>query len=496
MLRLAQRLATAVFPALVLSGAGWLPVVASGQDAAVLDNMIFDPVLLEAGEPVMAAVPDPASTARLQAVVPEQADIAFPFPPDAPSSERMAAIAAYETEISDLERRNGQFAPALTEKLLSLGRLMQEQGAHTEAIAVLERADHVSRINNGLHHPEQVPIVESQVDSLLALGDFAAVNDKQHYLHYLTQKLEANGRIAPVPALAGLGDQNMQAFGLSLVEQVAPSAPGSLRFGGMDTPSAPEIARIHAINSLYRAKSHYSDAISTIIDNGNYLNPRLLELEYKFLETLFLSGYGQELINNPHYYLTSARRTANQASRWTYLRRNSDGYEAGIETFERILAYLENDPETPAMERVRAHLEYGDWHLVFGWDEAAVVEYGRAWTLAQALGIDTDNMGALFSPDLPMQLPLFTPKPNSREKFGLDPGLPLDYDGHVDASFLINKNGTARNIKITGKSDNASHAVIGRLRRYLKNSPFRPRIEDGEPVTWEPVTMRYYYSFQ
>ena len=227
-----------------------------------------------------------------------------------------------------------------------------------------------------------------------------------------------------------------------------------------------------------------------------FRNPRLLELEYKLLETLFLTGYSREMIGNPHYYMTSARSTANMPNRWNHLRRNRDGYEAGIDIFERILLYMENDPTTPAEEIVRAHLEYADWHLVFDWNDAAMSQYARAWEVAQSLALDEAKIVELFRPDYPMQLPLFTPKPNSREKFGIKRETDLDYDGWIDMRFTINGNGTARNIELVNQSANTAFDTATRLRRYLKNSPFRPRIDNGETISREDVNMRYYYSFQ
>ncbi|HSH12448.1 MAG TPA: hypothetical protein VLA15_01820, partial [Desulfurivibrionaceae bacterium] len=276
MLQTAQRLATTVLPALAISVPGLFPAVAGGQDDDTLDTLIFEPVLLDVGKPVSGGG-DPVTTAgRLQEMASLEAGDIFPPAGEVTAAERLAAIAAYEEDIAALERTEGQYAATLTEKLLSLGRLLQQQDDHSRAITVFERADHISRVNNGLYHPEQMAIVERQVESYLALGDFAAVNDKQHYLLYLSRKLDEIGGLARVPALAGLGDQNMYAFDLALLEQRDDAARGSFRPGGMEAPGAPEIARYHAINSLFRAKSHYSDAIATLIENSSFLNPRLL----------------------------------------------------------------------------------------------------------------------------------------------------------------------------------------------------------------------------
>lgn len=493
MLIAAKRLVSVVQPVILTTTLGITAAYAQSDEA--LDTLVFDPVLIRDEAPLLAA--GNLAQVRIGRLVdPGFGDVVFTDASGADMAESTNAIDAYQQAITRLERQDGQYAADLVEQLLPLARLYQQQGQHELAIAAFERADHISRVNNGLYHAQQFPIIEGQVESYLALGDFAAVNDRQKYLQYLSRKLGNAGTPARAPSLAGLGDQNMYTFGLALMERDDPNGPGRLFFGGGDVPTASEISRIHAVNSLYRAKDHYADAISRMIEDRDYRTPRLLELEYKLLETLFLTGFSDEFIDNPHYYITSARSTANMPNRWKHLRRNREGYEAGVDIFERILTYMENDAAVSPEDKVRAHLEYADWHLVFAWNDAAISEYGNAWQLAQSLALDNDAMKTLFSPDYPMQLPLFTPKPNSREKFGISRETDLAYDGWIDMRFTINSNGTARNIQLVDQSESTTFGTAARLRRYLKNSPFRPRIADGDTVSREDVTMRYYYAFQ
>ncbi len=332
--------------------------------------------------------------------------------------------------------------------------------------------------------------------SFLAREDFEAVNEQQRYLLFLNQKLHDKGSMERVSALAEIADFNMHTFSQSLLVTTDPDTISMFRPGGMDAPGAPEYARSFALESLYRARRHYADAISTLVDNKRFQHPRILELEYKYLETIFLAGFTSELVFNPHYYLTSARISANLPNRWTYLRRNNEGYELGIKTFERIIAYLELDESTTDMERVRARMELADWHLVFGWHDAASAEYSRAYALASELRLAPEPMTQLFNPDRPVQLPLFTARPNSREKFSISPDTPLDYAGYFDVSYAITDNGSAGKIRILDKSDSDAFDIEDRLRRYLRNSPFRPVIIDGNPEAQDEIRMRYYYSFQ
>jgi len=474
--------------------------VTHAQSDEILDAMIFDGVLLNKTttgrlqEQVVKGM-------QLQSLFGEEADnkflvmpMSFPQPelPDISGQE----ISAYQFEINELERREGHFSPQLIQNLLMLAGLYQRQGNHLEAIALYQRADHISRINYGLYDRGQLPIIEGLIKSYLAREDFESVNEQQRYLLFLSQKLHDQGSMEQVRSLAEIADYNMETFSQSLLVTTDPSAISMFRLGGMDAPGAPEYARQFALESLYRARRHYADAISTLIENERFQHPRLLELEYKYLETIFLAGFRGELIFNPHYYLTSARVSANLPNRWTCLRRNNEGYELGIKTFERILAYLELDESTTDVERVRARIELADCHLVFGWQDAAREEYAQAFARARELALSPESMTLLFSPEIPVQLPLFTARPNSREKFSISAETPLNYSGYLDVSYSINSNGTAGGIKVLDKSDRDAYKVADRLRRYLRNAPFRPYIIDGNLVERDQIEMRYYYTFQ
>lgn len=469
-----------------------LPAIAWSQDDDALDRLIFDPVL-------QADIKPPRVNGGLVTGRPAPPVGLFipTLSPPAPEPSRAMAgdFAAYAESIAMLEQDEGPFAPALVQDLLALAILHQGEGSHAIAIDLLNRADHISRVNNGLHHPEQFPVIEALIASYQAMEDYAAVNDMQRYLLYLNRKLQEDGSIARVPSLAGLGDRNMATFDRSLL--VDGSEPGlPYRFGAQDmaAPVLPEMARYYALGSLYRAQSNYSAAISALLDNENFLHPRLLELEYKHLETLFLLGFANEFIDNPHYYLTSARRTANTPNRWTYLRRNKTGYEEGVKTFERILLYLDSDASVPGIEKVIARIEYADWQILFNYTQAATDLYEAAYALGLELGLG-EEIDGLFNPAYPVQLPLFSAKPNSREKYNVGMAEELSWDGYIDMAFDINRTGTVRDMRVLEKSPGTSFEMEERLRRYLKNSPFRPVVIDGETAGRDDLRMRYYYTF-
>jgi hypothetical protein len=101
----------------------------------------------------------------------------------------------------------------------------------------------------------------------------------------------------------------------------------------------------------------------------------------------------------------------------------------------------------------------------------------------------------LLNPGIPVQLPILTSRPNSRERFGVAPDVELEYDGYIDVAFTTNRYRMARHIRILDKSENTTTSIRQRLTRNLRNYPFRPRFRDGELVRNDEVTLRYYYTF-
>lgn len=499
MLDTMRRTASVVVSSLLFTLTSSFTPVAFTQTFSALDMLIFDPVLLDE-----SVVTDPSlknTNARELDTTPLTSNgyslSTLQKAENMLETAEQDEIATYLDAIQILERTEGLYTQALVQNYLSVGELYQQRDNHELAIEFFEKADHISRVNNGLYHSDQFPIIEGMIESHLALSNVNAALNNQRYLLYLNNRLSGSGSLEALPSLIGLGDRDMNKFSQSMLttgtyqvnqEQIKIPAIGAVNNWQQ------EIIRQFALRNLSRAKNTYFDAITTLVDNEEYRNPKLQEVEYKFLETIFLLGFSPELIKDPHYYLTQARRSANMLGRWTFLRRNLPGYQTGNQILERLQSYVLQNPATTAEESVNAVLETGDWQLLFDRTDAAVKYYQEAYTLAQELELDNDVIESIFKPRLPLQLPLFTPKPNSREKFGISANMNLEYDGFIDIAFSINRNGTARKFRIQDRSDGTSFLTEKRLRQYLRNSPFRPWFEDDKPVSRE-LTMRYYYIF-
>jgi tetratricopeptide (TPR) repeat protein len=96
-------------------------------------------------------------------------------------------------EIERLEAELGPFDYRLSEASQSMGNALFEGGAYAEAITHFERALHVTRINNGLHSEDQIPLLEKLIDCNISIENWTEVDSKFRYLHFLYTRLYEEG---------------------------------------------------------------------------------------------------------------------------------------------------------------------------------------------------------------------------------------------------------------------------------------------------------------
>lgn len=481
------RLSLTCITVLLLLAGSISPLAA--QTLVELDRLIFEPVLPGSNLPFDVRTTDlPATSDVLSSNLPAGGE------QPGQTIVQFEAIENYLSDIAETESREGIYTQDLVQDLISLAALYQQLNRHEEAIEVFNRADHINRINNGLYHPAQFPVVEGMIESYLALADFENALEKQRYLIFLNNKDSESVSVESLPSLINMGNRNLEKFAIAMRADRKFNTPKMGFQLGRRNPG-PQIPMEFAIWNLYTAKNQFAQALSIVLNNRLFTHPDLYEMEYRFLETLFLIGFGRELILEPHYYLTAAKQAYNASGRWRFLQRNSAGYETGLNTFERLEVYRSSNPQTLPVQWVQTRLDKADWHLLFGRSKAAAEQYRDAYALAVELNMDSAVIDALFNPDIPVHLPLITAKPNSREKYNIGSNESLDYDGYVDVSFTINENGTARNISFMEMSPATTPGIVQRLKTFLRNSPFRPQLQEGELIRKVPLRLRYNYAF-
>jgi hypothetical protein len=469
------------------------------QERRDLDTLIFDPVILDpdSGQEIRANNA-PASNGqglafRKSSVLSNQ-NIQS-------ATDIMANIRGYENQLSELQISGGPFSPELFQVLLDLGTQHQQLGDHDTAIEIFERAEFISRINDGLDNPNQYVSIEKTIESHLAMGDISTANQKQRYLVFLGEQYFGANNLSSLPTLISIAEQNMLRFNQVISKPREPVYAFSFSSGAPPTGFGGGVRR-PVLNSkesvfgnLFIAQQNYYRAITTLLQNREYFDPLLLNLEYNLLETLFLTAYRSAILDESDYYLSERSKSTGSLISFGMNRRYSFNYYEGKNVFERMLIYLNNNPNIETLQFIDTTMEYGDWSLLFNKGVSARRKYEEAWQYMNNLGVENEILDSIFRPQMPVHLPRFTAKPNSREKFSISAETELEYEGYVDIAFTISKYGRAKRFEFLNSEGEITKRIESRLRRYLRNSPFRPRLDDQGKTVADRVTMRYYVAF-
>lgn len=91
--------------------------------------------------------------------------------------------------ITKVESEYGAYDQRQIEPLGDLGRLSQSTGEYQQALSLFKQALHVSRINHGLYHESQIPIIDDIIAAEIALRNWESVDNYYAYQQHLYQRL-------------------------------------------------------------------------------------------------------------------------------------------------------------------------------------------------------------------------------------------------------------------------------------------------------------------
>jgi hypothetical protein len=363
----------------------------------------------------------------------------------------------YQFYITDLESRFGAYAPGLSEQLLGLGTAYQEQGLYEDAVKVLKRAVHLSRINSGLHSAEQIPILQRLISALVAAGDYEAADERQYYLYRVQRELYASNAPQMAAAMLERASWEERAYFLSVGES--------------------SFTRLLTMWELYRL------ALTNIADQqGNYSMELLRPLNGLLNTQYLISVYQGE--SSGGFQIGGGTPQSNvDEGRFNMVR--ASNYRQGQSVIAAMReVHQHNEPKTSPLP-AEALLELGDWHMWHQKRESATAVYQQAWDELAALEQGDELLAHHFG--APQLLP-------DMQGYNQDLEPPANIHGQVKVSFAVNERGRIADMVVleTEWADEAdSETDPSRLLRRLRAKFWRPRYEEREPVTTENIVQRY-----
>lgn len=342
-----------------------------------------------------------------------------------------AELARFEQALDQAIAEAGPYSPALAETYQGFGRYLQQRGRHADALAMLRKAQHLERVNHGVHGAGQIPVLRAMITSYKLTGQIESTSSAYDQLRWLAAKgLEPRdpNRVALLREAARwhlsahLLDADEQRLAhLQAAHQLLDEAGALADELGADSATRVELLRDSALGRFFLLR-HQS---------AQRFDPPLP------------AGYGPA----PGVAVATTPRL-------------STSFAAGRELHEAALAGLDADPAATPVQRRRARIELGDWYLLFDHGDEALEHY-RAALAAMPANAD----------DEPFATPLPLPAARGSAASAVVAKIRLD----------VSPRGRPDNIELL---DDGAFTAEQRQRilRAIRDTRFRPAFAGGEPV--------------
>jgi len=358
-------------------------------------------------------------------------------------------IKAFRDALASIESDQGAYAKALPEQLISLGLALQQQGRHKDAVAVFKRGVHLARINNGLYSAEQIPFIQGEISSNLAVGELTEADQRQDYLLQVQQRSLVSGELY-IQALMQQASWQYNAYnqGIGEKERI--------------------FSRLLSMWDLYRL------AINDIMDREGASSPKLLPPLHGMLKAQYLISMYQANFSKGADYDVRAEQHRFDA----HLTQN---YKKGNAIIRAIYNVEQTQHGVHSLPVVETLVMLGDWMLWHDKRESAYQAYLNALRELAELDDAQIEMEHMFGE--PVALPdIDGIRP-------LPPAVEAD-QGDILLQFGVNKRGHVIDlVRLDEVEDDKNKA--SRLMRKLRKTLFRPRFAGGEPIVTEKMIRAY-----
>lgn len=396
------------------------------------------------------------------------------------------AIARTRAQVDATIDRDGPYSQALEQQLRQLAGLYQDSGRHQQALDTYQHAIQLSKITFGLYHEDQIPIVESVIKSLMAIGKYDEVDDRLEFLIYLHQKYYGANSTRLIKPLASKVAWDMHFFEHN-VRFPAGEGPD---LDGMDNALAGAGIQAGApdsgpVNLLTQTQQLIIRGIQILVKAKDFSNPFLHQFEQQLIETYFYQAYRDGKGLDSQASVASLEGSFMAQDPYDLTKAN---FENGVEAYNRLLAYMVQSRQDDSLEYVLATIGLGDWYLLFDKLPRSREQYDRARRLLEEGNFPEQDRRFLLDPAVPTQLPAFGgASPAAADA----PASPETYRGYVDVAYTINRFGHLLDFAVLDTSAQVPGYIVSELEWRLRDGMFRPGLAEDAGAAYR---VRYYYS--
>ena len=373
------------------------------------------------------------------------------------------SLQQYQDTISKLESEQGAYHPALRQAWLDLGLWRQGQGDYLQAVAAFEKALHIGKVNAGLHDLMQVEIVELLIDSYSQLQDWQGLDKNLNYLLWLSRRNYNNDDDRLVAIIERVGRWYMQAY--------------QLYSGG------------EAVSYLVKADDLYDEATHIIEKQYGQNAKQLVNILHAIATINYqIASDVDDVFRMSHKDIRAAMIPDKRAT--PYLNEVAvrafyfdQSFYKGKHSLELIINIYKDELPESTLEYAQALVYQGDYYLSLNRKWNAMRNYEKAYAVLVQGNAGSEDIKSIFG------------APRRVEPFTI-PGKELaaiDESRYIDAMFDVPSKGWPGDIRIIATNPEDSSELRTRGKHAVSATRYRPRFEEGKPVSTEAVSLRYVF---
>lgn len=356
--------------------------------------------------------------------------------------------AQLEEKIAAIEIAEGPYSSSLTEVLLELAEVQFSQGADTDAVASIERGIYVARINGGPNSPEQSPLIERLVHYHFETKNWQEVD------LWLGNYLEIKEA-----TLAADDPDWVRIYGSLSQWALFKSEQGIWMFANEQGA--------HSLNPF----PHYW--LGKLSDQLYLTNGDRSEIEriYQMRKQMYFKRFAFP----PGVIFRSYMDVS-----WRLV-----SYHEGLAYFDEMQSRFSNDENVEPERIARVMLDSADWHLKYRKYSDARIKYKECYLFLSDRGFSEDKIDEIINGD----------KLVSVSAWG-DLGMTQleDEKPYWEVSFNLSAAGKVSKLKIVDFYNKKLLEKASIVKKYLRDTRFRPKFEKGEPLKSDGYKYRIYFS--